>query len=348
MKEEIRLDSGATQQRVVNRKGWRGFLRVLGILLGLFLLWAAFRGVDFDVVVESLRKARPIWLVLSVASVISTLLLKTVRWWVLLRPVAPEVGLGQTFGVLMVGQAGNTLLPSRSGDVARVVLISSPDPQRAPAVLTGIVIEKALDAIFFVLVAVVVLPGLPVQVAEQLDWRTPLAIGLVGLVLSIIALMFTGAIWSRIRPLVEHVRGRLGEKLVRLGDQLVQGMEDLRQQGKFGLVLGLSLLIWLNMAGSNYLLAQALSIPSDFRLSLLVLLLAFVAVIPGFMPGHIGVFNYFISMGLDLFGVEPNLAAAYSVLLYFLVFVPPVLAAGVYLLIQRKTKGLTTRSEGSH
>jgi uncharacterized membrane protein YbhN (UPF0104 family) len=102
------------------------------------------------------------------------------------------------------------------------------------------------------------------------------------------------------------------------------------------------------MAGSNYLLAQALSIPSDFRLSLLVLLLAFVAVIPGFMPGHIGVFNYFIRLGLDLFGVEPNLAAAYSVLLYFLVFIPPILAAGVYLLIQRKTKGQTTRSEGSH
>ena len=342
------MDSGAAQQRVVNRKGWRDFLRVLGILLGLFLLWAAFRGVDFDVVVESLRKAYPIWLMLSAVSVISSLLLKTVRWWVLLRPIAPEVGLGQTFGVLMMGQAGNTLLPSRSGDVARVVLISSSESKRAPAILTGIVIEKALDAIFFVLVAAVVLPGLPAQVADQLDWRTPLAIGSVGLVLSFIALMLTGAIWRRFRPLLGRVQGRLGEKLVRLGDHLVQGMEDLRRQGKFGLVLGLSLLIWLNMAGTNYLLARALSIPSDFRLSLLVLLLAFVAVIPGFMPGHVGVFNFVIRLGLDIIGVEPNLSAAYSVLLYLLVFIPPILAAGIYLLIQRKTKGLTARSEGIH
>ena len=79
MKEEIRLDSGATYKRFVNRKRWRDLLRVLGILLGLFLLWAAFRGVDFDVVVESLGKAHPIWLVLSAASVISSLLLKTAR-----------------------------------------------------------------------------------------------------------------------------------------------------------------------------------------------------------------------------------------------------------------------------
>ena len=73
------MDSSVIKQRVVDRKGWRNFLRVLGILLGLFLLWAAFRGVDFDVVVESLGKAHPIWLVLSAASVISSLLLKTAR-----------------------------------------------------------------------------------------------------------------------------------------------------------------------------------------------------------------------------------------------------------------------------
>lgn len=321
-----------------NRLRWLLRLGTLG--LGLTLLWIAVRGVDPVGVLRALGGADPVWLALTVALVIGGLLLKTVRWSVLLRPVAPDLGFAHITGILLTGQAGNALLPARSGDALRVILASSKDRGRLAAVAAGIGIEKALDGVMLLVAVALVLPMLPPGVAVADSWRSLLAFSLGSLAAALLALVLSPRVWQVARPLAARLPRAAGKWVVDLGDRFVSGMKELRTGGRFAAVFVLSVLTWIMMALTNLALAAALHLPNDLSLGLVVLVMGFVAVVPGLMPGQVGPFYYFVRLGLSAFGIGVALSAAYAILLHLIVMLPPIAGAGLYLILQHEFRRL--------
>jgi len=321
-----------------NRLRW--FLRLGTLGLGLALLWIAVRGVDPVGVLSALAGADRVWLALTVTLVMSGLLLKTIRWAVLLRPVAPDLGFAHIMGILLTGQAGNALLPARSGDALRVILATSKDRGRLAAVAAGIGIEKALDGIMLLVAVALVLPTLPAGVAVADRWRSLLAFSLGSLAAALLALALSPRMWELARPLAAQLPRAAGKWVVDLGDRFVSGMQALRTGGRFTWVFVLSVLTWLVMALTNLALAAALHLPGDWSLGLVVLVMAFVAVVPGLMPGQVGPFYYFVRLGLSAFGIGAALSAAYAILLHLMVMLPPIAGAGLYLILQHKFRPL--------
>src|SRR5688572_33505129 len=88
-------------------------LAVAAILLVLFL-----RNVDYWRVLGEIRRARPEWLALSLATMFLNLAIRAYRWQYLLHPLG-VVTFGSAFRATAVGFAASTVLPARAGEIGR-------------------------------------------------------------------------------------------------------------------------------------------------------------------------------------------------------------------------------------
>lgn len=310
--------------------------RILRPALGLALLALALRDVDFALLAANMRRLHLGWLLVVLLTILATLALKTWRWALLLRPVAPQLGTGRVLGALLIGQAANILLPLRSGDLIRSLAVCSDEAGRLPAVITGLVIEKGLDALMLVLAMTLALPFLPASAALTTNVRSLLGLALTALAMAMLAIVLSPRIWTWIRRPLAGIPWGIAANGISLGDRFVQGMSQLRQVGPFPMIMALTMLSWVAMFLTNLTLAYALRLSVPPAAGLLVLVLVFLAIIPRLMPGQVGPFYFFARLALAQFGVPVETSTAYAIVLHALFMLPPLVGAGLYLLVQGK------------
>jgi len=125
----------------LDRKG--GWIRIiLGMILG-GLLYLALRGVDFGKTWEVLRAMERAYLVLALAFVLVSSVVRAWRWRALFEEDVP--GPVPPIGAIVTGQTLNFTIPFRSGEVARIFMVGG----RKLRTAGKIAVEKALDASCF-------------------------------------------------------------------------------------------------------------------------------------------------------------------------------------------------------
>ena len=90
----------------------------LGLLISAVALVLVVRTVDIAAAWQTLKTAQPQWIALLFGFVILDVLLRGVRWRVLLQPIAP-IRTSTTLASLNVGYLANNVLPARLGEVVR-------------------------------------------------------------------------------------------------------------------------------------------------------------------------------------------------------------------------------------
>ena len=123
----------------------------LGLLISAVALALVFRTVDVATAWQTLKTAQWQWIVVLIGLVIADVLLRAVRWRVLLTPLAP-VSTRTTLASLNVGYLANNVLPARLGEVVRAHDLGGRTTLSRPAILGTIVIERVVDT--FVVVAI--------------------------------------------------------------------------------------------------------------------------------------------------------------------------------------------------
>jgi uncharacterized membrane protein YbhN (UPF0104 family) len=89
--------------------------------------------------------------------------------------------------------------------------------------------------------------------------------------------------------------------------------------------LAFSILAWLCEAGMYAVLALGFKIELPFPVFVLATAVANLVTIVPSTPGYIGVFDAPVKSTLTLFGVDPNVAASYTLLLHAALIVPVVI-----------------------
>src|SRR5262249_2497299 len=114
----------------------------------------------------ALKQTNVAWLTAALVLSAATVAVKGVRWWAL-YPIRERPGLGLAVAGVAAGQVANWAAPLRMGEVLRLALAASPDPElRGHSVATGmgvLVIEKLLDSAILALtvMALIALVGVP-------------------------------------------------------------------------------------------------------------------------------------------------------------------------------------------
>jgi len=314
----------------------RQLLNLIKIVVGFLLLFLAFRYIRWDVLWDALHSVSVFWLGMAVLSVLFSLFLKILRWDIFLRNYQVRTPFFRLVSAFFLGQAANILLFIRGGELVRIAAAHTKDQDDLAPITATIAFEKYLDLLFLVLLMIISINSLPAIALQKFGNLQFILLLLTGLLF--LAVLLVPFVWQRFikRKTWSGMFATFQQKI----DQFVQASLWLRDPKKLAPSILISLLIWIVMAVTNLLVFKSLSIQLSWDAAILVVILIYIGVLPALMPGNVGPFTYFAQLALVPFAVQDELAAAFAIILYFLVNLPPIILAGVMLLIPQNRKAL--------
>ncbi len=297
----------------------------LGLAVSGLLLYLMSRQVDITGVARAFGQANLAFLLPALALYFGGVVVRAVRWAVLLMPVR-RVGVGRLFVVLVIGFMANDLLPLRAGEGVRAFMLWRQERLEPGATLATIVVERLLDGL--ALVAFILVAGLLVPLESWLNQLAWVATGIFAL--GVAAVLGLALVPSPILSIAEAVLAPLPARVRGLGVRLlttfVDGLSVLRSGPATAAVLALSLAAWLLEASMYYVLMFSFPFQPRFIASILGTAVANLASMVPSSPGYVGTFDLSLMTVLaGSFGVDATLAAAYTGLVHASLLIPVIL-----------------------
>jgi uncharacterized protein (TIRG00374 family) len=286
-------------------------------LVGIVLIYFAFRDVHIAEVLGSLKDFRPVWIPLLVLIPVLDLWVRAVRWRVLLAPSA-RASVGTLFQLEAIGLAINNVLFMRLGEVARAFITGRELNVPLMTVLATIVVERLCDMgalLLMLAVAAVLLPG---AVHPQiLFWS---AVGALGIFAGLFVVTIGGERFKQSKLFAGLSRW---PRLQRLAGDLITGTEGLRTWSTGGQVIGLSFVLWLADSGLYWAVARSMGFSPEMGYGQAVVTLSSAAAASALpaVPGAWGNFEAAVKQVLMHFGYGKALSLSYAAFVHMIMYV---------------------------
>jgi len=325
---------------MIGMKRWQFWV---GVIISIFFLYLALRGLHLDMLGEALRDANYWWLIPGVTIYFVAVWARAWRWHYLLKPLK-SIPTGALFPTVAIGYFGNNILPARAGEVLRAVVLKKDEQVPVSASLATIIVERVFDGVVMLGFVFVNLPELARLTSSSGfigDIRTLALVGtflFVGaLAIFLIGAMFperTQSIFDRF--VTRLLPGHYHEKVLGISDRFLGGLAALRSPGGALMVFVTSVVIWLLETGKYWFLMHAFPFKvSFFALMLMNGIVNLATTIPS-APGYVGTFDAPGIAVLQAYNVPKATAAAYTLALHAALWLP-ITALGAYYML---TKGI--------
>ena len=132
-------------------------LKIAGFLaLGILLLYFAFRGIAYDELVSTLKRANFWWIGLSLSFAFLSFFSRARRWVLLIEPLGFKPTFKNTYHSLMVGYLSNFALP-RLGEVTRCVTLGKREDIPVDSLIGTVIIERVTDLVMLLMIMAVLI-----------------------------------------------------------------------------------------------------------------------------------------------------------------------------------------------
>jgi glycosyltransferase 2 family protein len=286
----------------------------IGALLVLFA-----RHLDWRAAAAAARGANPWMLLLAVMLNLLSLTLKGVRWWVFLRALGVR-SLALVLRATYAGASLNNLVVAQGGEGARVLLVSRGSGVSSARVLAALALERALDAMCYLVLLVGAAWLLPLP-AVITRWRlaATIALGMALLLLAWLLMRHRGGTSSAPHAETGGIRSYLG--------RFAAGVGEVASPGRLALGALLSLGAWALQVATYHVVSLATGSPLPLAGSVAALLAVGISFLIRATPGNVGVFQMVYALTALSFGIAEAPAVAVAVLIQ-IVQVAPVLVVG--------------------
>lgn len=315
--------------------------RWLGPLLGL-LVTAAFLGligyqVDLGAVAAAFASLTLPWLLAALALLAADYALRILRWWWMLRVLAPGLPPAACVWPYLTSIAINNLLPFRAGDALRAFGFRRQLRSPAMRVLGTLVLERLLDmttllGLFFAGLLAVPADRFPQAITLSAAWLT----GTTALVLAALLLLAPKLPrllqWAARRPALAELG--FSERVLGWGQSLVATFAILRRPADLLALLGLSLAIWLLEAAVFGIVALAFGASVGPLGTLFATATGTLSTLIPSSPGYVGTFDYFTFTAFVAYGIPEAVAAAAAFAVHAVLWLPLTLPGLGYLLLR--------------
>jgi uncharacterized protein (TIRG00374 family) len=283
------------------------------------------------------------WVALALVCDVVSYVVQGVRWQLLLRPVG-KISLLQATQAIFAGLFANEVLPMRPGEFLRSYLASRWAGASFVAILPSIIVERLFDGVW-IAVGIglsAILAPLPEDLIKAGETF--------GAIIALIVALF---IFLVLRPPRPRQGGRPANRgllkwrplraIAALFTRMSEGLRETSRTKEFYLAFVLSLLFlvlqmlafWLIMLGYG------------LRLSLWIGVAVYVIVNMGTAipntPANVGSYQFFTVLGLTLFGVDKTSATGFSLVVFTLLTLPPLVIG--FLALSRSGMSLATIRE---
>ncbi len=303
-----------------------------------YALW----DVDVNGLLELFSGAR-YWVFLPfLATLALHYFLKAQRWTLILHPLG-EFTSRQVFPAMLIGFAGNNVLPAHLGEIIRTVVFARQFKQPVVGVFVSQFLERIFDVLAILLLyfcAATLVDDMPraLQVSAWIA-AAGMAVGCAAIFAVAMRPAAVIAIWDRLTPwLPATLRGR-GRGML---EHAILAISGVRPYHKVALAFGNSLLQWGLMGFNVWLALFAFGTSVSAPVSLIVLAVLVLAVTIPSAPGYVGAIQAAFVFALSPFGVANETAFAASV--FFLVaHWVPVTAVGALCFLTLGLKAAALR-----
>jgi len=275
-----------------------------GLAISALALWLTLRGKDLAAIWQAVAAGNYGWLVPYAGILVLIHLARTLRWGILLEPVA-KVPFSRLNAVSAVGFMALMILPFRVGEFARPYLIAERPRIRVSATLSSVVVERVADGIFMAGLLVLTLLAVP----EGTPGLHFLRVGGFAVLAAFAGLLAFLVLAYRNRTLavrithrvLDPVSSRAAERASGMMDAFIHGLRLVPSRSKVAAFFLLTATYWCLNGWGMGVLARAFDLHLGLMQSFTVLGVLVVGVMIPSGPGMVGTFQAATVLGLSLF-----------------------------------------------
>lgn len=283
---------------------------IVAMLIGVILLFSIFSLAGFSEIFGLLSNISPLYVIAACAAILSTFILRTWRWSVLLRSSGYRVHVDNAFKCIMFGWLMNYVLPARVGDFARGFTLKTTEGTPFSVGLSTIVIERAMDMLTMALILIAAI----MLIAGISDlWYIALLAGIVAVLLIFVLFIvykFDAKIFDRPGSRLVSLRGSV--------DAFKKSIKNMSANPQaIALCMLISVPVWLFEVASLYFSAKAIGIDVSMAMSIIAGIVAFIAQAIPTTPAGIGIHEGTIAGVLMFFGIPASAGTSIALVDHF-------------------------------
>jgi uncharacterized protein (TIRG00374 family) len=285
------------------------------------------------------------WVILPFLLVLAVFYLtNAMRWTLMLRPFR-RFSWSQVLPSMMIGFAGNNVLPLRIGELIRVYLFSKEFAIPKSGVLMTLVLERALDLLAILAIFGLGLALLPEAPSALRTGGLLAALMVAGVCAILIAfILFPSQLASLWNHLSSALPASIGDRGASYLEHFGKGLDSMRDPATASMLLAQSFGRWLLAPVLAWLCISGYGEPVPFAMAMVVIgVTAFAVSLPS-APGFVGPIQAAFVFALTPFGVSQETALAASIL-FLLGHWIPVTTIGAMFLASRHLSFVQLRRE---
>jgi len=277
------------------------------------LVWV-FHDVELGVLLQSMRSLKVSWVLVAVLFDVASYACQGWRWALLLRPLGRITTLRSTQAIY-VGLFLNEILPLRIGELARIFVVSRWMKEPVSRIVPSIAVERLFDGIWLAVgmgLTAIFIP-LPRDLLDAAD--------VLGIVILLATALFVFVVF-RPRKNVEPPDRAPEGWAAKFFKSVVAGISDIGMSRAFWSALSVSFVFLFLQAVAFWMVMRAAGLPLSFWHGFVVLLIVHLGTAIPNAPANVGSYQFFVVVGLLLFGVEKQVAAGFSVVVFVILTIP--------------------------
>ncbi len=304
---------------------------LIGTIVAVLCLVFALQHVELWRLRRALEGAHFIFALPTLAAVFLFYRIKATRWSQLLSPSTRVTG-NELFPAVIIGYAGNTLVPLQFGDVLRAGIAARRQKLPTAPVLVSIGLERVLDLITLLApigIALTVMPHVPPTLRNTTLLFSGMTIA--ALALFVFYVFWTSRFIAVIEKLCRYAPTRIADVILKQAALGVDGLAALRSVPLLGKVLLTSVVHWSLWVLAVWCSLRALHIDAPPVAALFATVFLVIGTNLPNSPGYVGSIQLAYVLALKPFGVPAEAALAASVFFHLLAYPSIVLVGLAYL-----------------
>jgi len=286
---------------------------------------------------KTIRTANYWWIIPGVLIYFVGVWIRTWRWHYMLRQFKPAP-VKRLFPVVCIGYAGNNIYPARAGEVIRSYVLKKKEDIPISGSLATVLIERVFDGLVMLLFVFFALPftsGIPPQYRSFVILLSA-AFGLALIIFIGVAIRPQWVTRLYIPIANRLIPARFRPKADGVVERFLFGLASLQSPKDVLMMFFTTILIWLAETLKYWFVMHAFK----FSVSFIILMLMngivnLFTTLPS-APGYIGTFDApGIKVLVDVGGVDPVIAAGYTLVLHAALWLPITLLGIYYFFHER-------------
>jgi len=318
-------------------------IALAGIFLGLF-----FRRLNLDELKAVFSASSGYWILAAVAAFVTGYAFRIERWRLMLNQENPSLQWRHCAGPLMASVAVNNLLPLRGGDFLRVFGFNQRLGMSVTVSVATLFVERLLDLLMIVVLLGFALSYFGMAVSHFFSIGGAFLIVMATVLLLVLLFPTFFKPWViAMGKLTCRLSTTLGQKSL---EEINKGFLSLEQMARRPVMAKLilwSALAWIAEGFVFWFAAIALPAILYPLAAWLALPIGTLATLIPSAPGYIGTFDFFTAEAMTVLGNKTTATTAYALLVHALLWLPPTLIGGFYLLLYPVRPHDQPREKGS-